>query len=581
MRLFGSKTPDVNKLFQKQDYRGLLKALSYKDDPAVRESAASALGMLGGKVACNGLALALKDSEELVRRKAMHSLGMIGNVDAINSLFSANSVEGLVFILTSNRMPEMKVKAIEALAKIGDNNAVDGLISCLKNEDSTVHLAARAALCTIRGNDFVIADVTDTLLISLQNSDPYVRARAAVKLGEIGNDRAVGGLVKALRDSAWVVRNNAITALSKIKGNHIAETLIAALKIETSKTARLGLIEVLSKIENTLVLDEMQNLLKTSTNLGELTLLLMGIGDERAFNSLIATLKKGTLRVKKSVLVEAAGVVFANSGDRVVERLQLVTKDPDPNVARFAIKTLIEIQRIVGKYDKIIEKSAQDSMLCLKDWDLGKREAAEKRIRSGEEPLARLYAFLWDKKIVEAYKLVQLYPDLQNRIREYANMSISPYEDPALLNLTCYSAKKVMRKIETDGYMVFLRMKRQPESIAQNIDCVITAIAPHELVKLGKPAVEPLIQKLKQTNSLHQRIAAYVLGEIGDVRAVKPLILKLNDSDVDVRSYAAEALGKLGDIRAVEPLTQISKDKDESVRKAAEEALEKIHLKIG
>jgi len=129
------------------------------------------------------------------------------------------------------------------------------------------------------------------------------------------------------------------------------------------------------------------------------------------------------------------------------------------------------------------------------------------------------------------------------------------------------------------------------------------------LVKIGEPAVEPLIQALKDEDSGVRWAAAATLGEIKDERAVapliqalkdggrgvrwqaamalvemgepavEPLIQALKDEEEEVRWAATEALGRMGDARAVESLIQALKDEDELVRKTAKEALEKIKAK--
>jgi HEAT repeat protein len=96
------------------------------------------------------------------------------------------------------------------------------------------------------------------------------------------------------------------------------------------------------------------------------------------------------------------------------------------------------------------------------------------------------------------------------------------------------------------------------------------------LVKIGTPALEPLITTLKDKDENVREYAAQALGELGDARAVEPLIITLKDKDKNVREYAAKALGKIGDSRAVEPLIAAMKDKDYSVRGNATEALGKI-----
>ena len=70
-----------------------------------------------------------------------------------------------------------------------------------------------------------------------------------------------------------------------------------------------------------------------------------------------------------------------------------------------------------------------------------------------------------------------------------------------------------------------------------------------------------------------RKMAAEILGQLGDRRAVDPLIKALSHHNYDVRQAAAEALGQLGDDRAVDPLSKALADDDRWVRLAAAEAL--------
>jgi bilin biosynthesis protein len=132
------------------------------------------------------------------------------------------------------------------------------------------------------------------------------------------------------------------------------------------------------------------------------------------------------------------------------------------------------------------------------------------------------------------------------------------------------------------------------------------------LIKIGKPALVPLTEALKDENVRARQMAAVVIREIagkesiGDKRTIEPLIQALNDQDEGVRGTATEALGRIGkpavefliealknedeharlnaimalsmigDKRAVDPLSSASKDESEIVRKAATMALEKV-----
>lgn len=98
-----------------------------------------------------------------------------------------------------------------------------------------------------------------------------------------------------------------------------------------------------------------------------------------------------------------------------------------------------------------------------------------------------------------------------------------------------------------------------------------------ELVKIGKPAVESLIQSLKDRKESVRGEAAEALGEIGDERAVGPLIHALKDEDWTVRGKAVVSLWEIGDERAVESLIHVLKyDPEFFVRKAAAWALGEI-----
>lgn len=104
---------------------------------------------------------------------------------------------------------------------------------------------------------------------------------------------------------------------------------------------------------------------------------------------------------------------------------------------------------------------------------------------------------------------------------------------------------------------------------------------------LGQPAIEPLIQALRDKFYFVRRGAAEALGEIGDARAVEPLLETLKNKDYFVRREAAKALGRLDYAGASKPLAKVlkklakvmKKDKKKDVREAAEEALEKIKTK--
>ena len=86
------------------------------------------------------------------------------------------------------------------------------------------------------------------------------------------------------------------------------------------------------------------------------------------------------------------------------------------------------------------------------------------------------------------------------------------------------------------------------------------------LVKIGKPAVKPLIDALQGKKS-----GTVGVGLLGTSAAAGATALT---GDESVKAYAARALGRIGDKAAVEPLIMALKDDD--AKAAAAGALKKI-----
>jgi hypothetical protein len=93
------------------------------------------------------------------------------------------------------------------------------------------------------------------------------------------------------------------------------------------------------------------------------------------------------------------------------------------------------------------------------------------------------------------------------------------------------------------------------------------------LIKIGKPAVGPLVASLRNEDWIIRAFAAAVLGKIEDPRVVKPLILALKDEDGVVRINATIALGGIRDSRSVKPLIAALRDEQWRVRMYASRSL--------
>lgn len=120
----------------------------------------------------------------------------------------------------------------------------------------------------------------------------------------------------------------------------------------------------------------------------------------------------------------------------------------------------------------------------------------------------------------------------------------------------------------------------------QGMKCVeMRESAASVLVRIGPPAVLPLIATLQDESAWMRMTMAWVLGEIGDARAVEPLISLLRNRDslrggdclCDCpRQVVLEALVKIG-APSMEPLVALQGEEEEGdTRRSITEALDKL-----
>jgi HEAT repeat protein len=105
------------------------------------------------------------------------------------------------------------------------------------------------------------------------------------------------------------------------------------------------------------------------------------------------------------------------------------------------------------------------------------------------------------------------------------------------------------------------------------------------LSTLGKAAIEPLSEAMKEPKWETRYRAAEALGMIADEKAVKPLIQGLKDNRDHVRYMAAKGLREFGDSDAIDPMIILLKDENNYVRMMVARALgtiggKKVHTAL-
>jgi HEAT repeat protein len=160
-----------------------------------------------------GLIKALRHADPDVQYLAVEALGSIQDPAAIPYLVNQ---------LSENQYSAVRWKSAEALAGIG-KNSVEPLIPLLSHPDEDVRWKAAIALGEI-GDERAI----NPLIGLLRDPDHYVMGRAAVALGMIGQP-AVTPLIQALRGGDGNLRWGAAIALGRIRDPQAIAPLVHAL----------------------------------------------------------------------------------------------------------------------------------------------------------------------------------------------------------------------------------------------------------------------------------------------------------------------------------------------------------------
>jgi hypothetical protein len=121
--------------------------------------------------------------------------------------------------------------------------------------------------------------------------------------------------------------------------------------------------------------------------------------------------------------------------------------------------------------------------------------------------------------------------------------------DPALQDVAVRTLKKLgaIRERIDQAFEALRNVEGAGEREEARMATVI------DLLGIGRPSVEILIEYLEDEDWLVREAAADLLGKIGDLRAVEPLMERLRkDKDTGVKELALKSLGLIGDARPVQ-----------------------------
>lgn len=316
----------------------------------VRAQAAENLGVIRCARAVDSLIKALDDKERDVRNMAVYSLGIIGDIRGLPAI-----MESLKTGVDSLEAVSLRIvkSAIISFGKEG----VSVLRSGLKNKNWRLRVVVVDILGDLEG-----PAVVEDLCLSLLDSEPDVRAKAAKGLGKKRARSAVKHLMGLIEDPSWVVRLHSIRALGLIYAvNAVGKIKLALMdsnwQVRRAAAEALGLMkdhsmdalcDILLNHEDDyakeMVVEEMQRTglvwqvvagleddKETVRKMAEDTLYAIGVNG--AFSPLINALERGTQPVRLIMI----GILARFKSERAQQAIEAAAdRDEDLDVRKAA-----------------------------------------------------------------------------------------------------------------------------------------------------------------------------------------------------------------------------------------------------
>jgi HEAT repeat protein len=169
---------------------------------------------------------------------------------------------------------------------------------------------------TVALDEEQVKDEIDIQIDLLSDPDWVVRREAVITLGEMGDERCVEPLARALRDGDWQVREVAIEAMGQV-GSPAVETL---LKLLRDWEVRKYAIAALGKIRDERVLDPLMLQLRNDEFKDDAIDALVVLG-EPSVERLIGALRDKDENVRKCAVLALGRIKSGEAIDPLIEML--------------------------------------------------------------------------------------------------------------------------------------------------------------------------------------------------------------------------------------------------------------------
>lgn len=568
---FSTKT--LPTAFRERLIGNLEKALSHKN-ATVRTQVARALGATGDPGVIPVLIRLFSDDNADVRHRASDTLRSF-TYQALPALQRA----------MSDPNPQVRLSALEAMDFLCKKGDISPFLTALKDRDRNVRLVLVDNLFK-DGSDPAISALLE--LLSDTDNDGFFRDVVVGHLKGLGQ-RSEESLKQALADPKLM--SGAALALGRLKKTEaIAPLLEICEKDPSLKVAALMVLENFPSDQR--VADQFGKALNDplinvrsvaikffqkyppqievlagalTSNYAELNYFAiseLGKTDSpRKVDLLVSALKNTDYKIN-----EAAAKELRVIADPRLESLLLALLDDERRYTKdFAMKLMAEkygaspqvftaLKNAALIHDTNVAMDARNAILRLKS-----KEAAD-----------FLYS-QWQQEIIQigfggyaAKEFIQLLWELKDdRALEVTEKAFSNRQSFT----ACPAAMAIDAAKVDDVRLIPLLISKL------NTNACVSDVAKKSLIRIGSPAVEPLIASLSTEDGNMRREIVVILGNIGDIRALEPLSQLLNNENQWLRFYAVIGLGAMQNIKTQPLLVSALRDQYPAVRSEAATAL--------
>lgn len=206
----------VLRRFSTPTARDTLMHLLSDADKSVRQEALAGLANLTIPIDTGPVCQVLRDPDLTVQSMAIDTIIQIDDPKSVHYLLD----------LFQDESEYVRRAAVEVLNGIANTqNAMKELLGALRDKDWWVRVRAADALGKIGGPRIV-----EAILALLDDEDEFVRRCAVEVLNVTQDERAFDGLVKALKDEDWWVRERAVDALAALGDQRAVPSLLRMLE---------------------------------------------------------------------------------------------------------------------------------------------------------------------------------------------------------------------------------------------------------------------------------------------------------------------------------------------------------------